>query len=192
MLVALIGAHGVGKTTTANAIMRRLEHNNFSLFKEYFRRAVIELGYQSPREAVMEEEQVKHVTSSILCGSALAVELEWCQQLKTHGVIDMGPASVLAYARYWLDYCNEPMPPYLMRLGAKVSDLIDYFIYLPVGAIPLVADPMRSNDRDFQRIIDQQVQTLIKTLQIPDHKVLFIQSVDINKRVEEILRFIQR
>ena len=55
----------------------------------------------------------------------------------------------------------------------------------------MAADEMRSADRDFQQSINQFVYLLIKALNIPDNKLLFVQSTDIGYRVDEAINFIR-
>ncbi len=191
MLIALIGAQGTGKTTLANALCHRLGSSWF-LFPDYYRRISTLLGYERPRQAVLEDERITHITATALSASALAAELEWCLQLEgCNGLIDMGPMSVMAYNRYWMDKCEMPFSPYLMRLCKKVSDQIDLFIYLPTGVIPLVGDEMRIADSQFQLDIDLWVRNILKELTIPENKILHVNSMALNDRVDDVIRFLE-
>lgn len=187
MLVAFIGSHGTGKTTTCQALNKKLG-KEWRLFEDAYRKQAKMLGYKRPREILLNEPNNKHITVTAMAGSALGALHNWSCQKKLNGIIDMGPPVILAYHRYWMKICDTPVSPYLLNLCQFISDQIDLYIYLPTDGIPLISDTMRSDDPIFQKDIDQWVQVNLDELNVPENKILVPKSSILEERVEEILK----
>ncbi|WP_419534007.1 AAA family ATPase [Endozoicomonas sp.] len=190
MIISLIGSHGTGKTTLCNSLVKELG-GEWSVFSDYYRKIAKQLHYKTPRDAVLEDQAIRQVTSTAMAGSALGAMLEWIENLKGHGIIDAGPPSLLAYHRYWLKACDTPISPYMLRLAKTISQKIDAYCYLPTGKIELENDGIRSGDVIFQKDIDQWVLCNRVDLGISEKKVLMIESTAIDKRTDECIQMIQ-
>ena len=186
MLIAFIGSHGTGKTTTCTALHKKLG-KNWQVFEDVYRKQTRMLGYKRPREVILNEPN-KHIAVTALAGSALGALNNWCNHKSGDGIIDLGPPAILAYHRYWMKICDTPVSPYLLNLCTFISDRIDLYVYLPTDVIPLVSDNMRNDDPIFQKDIDQWVEVNLNELGVPENKILIPESDVLEERVEEILR----
>ncbi|WP_422490137.1 AAA family ATPase [Endozoicomonas sp. ALE010] len=190
MIIALIGSHGTGKTTLCNALVKELG-SEWSLFSDYYRKIAKHLKYKTPRDAIVEDQAIRQVTSTAMAGSALGAMLEWTDNLQGHGIIDTGPPSLLAYHRYWLKICETPISPYMLKLANAISQKIDAYCYLPTGKFALESDGIRSDDIIFQKDIDQWVLCNTVDPGISEKKILMMESTDIEKRTDECIQMIQ-
>ncbi len=191
MLVAFIGSHGTGKTTTSLAVRKQLGKHWF-YYKDVYRSQAELLGYQRPRDILLEDPANKSTTVSAMTGAALGSLFEWCQQpnLK-NGLIDLGPTSILAYHRYWMQRCEMPSSPFLFKLCQRISTFISLYIYLPVDVVPLVKDNMRNDDPEFQRDIDQWVKRNIIDLKVSSDKIYVTKEETVEARVREVIERIE-
>lgn len=189
MLVAFIGSHGTGKTTTCSALHKQLG-KQWPVFDDAYRKQSRLLGYKRPKEAVPENNKAIVVTS--MASAALGALQEWCQKNKKQGLIDLGPPALLAYHRYWMKICDTPVSPFLLKMCRYISDQIDLYIYLPTEVIPLVSDNTRNNDPIFQKDIDQWVKRNLTELNISSERVLIPKASSIEGRVAEILKRINQ
>lgn len=186
MLVAFIGSHGTGKTTTCTALHKQLG-KQWPVFDDSYRKQLRLLGYKRPREVVLEHDN-KAIAVTAVAGAALGALREWSQKNKKQGLIDLGPPALLAYHRYWMKLCDAPVSPFLLKMCRYISDQINLYVYLPTNRIPLVSDNMRSDDPIFQKDIDQWIRVNLAELNIPSEKILTTEAVSPEGRVEEILK----
>lgn len=190
MIISLIGSHGTGKTTLCNALVKELG-SEWSVFTDYYRKIAKHLKYKTPRDAIVEDQAIRQVTSTAMAGSALGAMLEWTENLQGHGIIDAGHPSLLAYHRYWLKECETPISPYILKLANAISLKIDAYCYLPTGKFELESDGIRSDDVIFQKDIDQWVLCNTVDPGISEKKILMMESNDIEKRTDECIQMIQ-
>ena len=188
MLVAFIGSHGTGKTTTCTALHKQLG-KQWPVFEDAYRKQSRLLGYKRPRETVHERDN-KAVAVTAMAGTAMGALQEWSQKNKRQGLIDLGPPALLAYHRYWMKICDTPVSPFLLKMCRHISDQVDLYIYLPTETIPLVSDNMRNDDPIFQKDIDQWVKRNLAELNIPSEKILIPKAISVEGRVNEILKLI--
>ena len=186
MLVAFIGSHGTGKTTTCTALHKQLG-KQWPVFEDVYRKQARLLGYKRPRETLLEDNN-KAIAVTAMTGAALGALQEWIQNHKKQGIIDLGPPALLAYHRYWMKICDTSVSPFLLKMCQHISDQIDLYIYLPTEAIPLVSDNMRNDDPIFQKDIDQWVQGNLAELGIPSEKILIPENVSVEGRINEIFK----
>lgn len=186
MLVAFIGSHGTGKTTTCTVLHKQLG-KQWPVFDNAYRKQSRLLGYKRPKETVHENDN-KAIAATAMAGTALGALQEWSQKNKKQGLIDLGPPALLAYHRYWMKICDTPVSPFLLKMCQHTSDQIDLYIYLPTEAIPLVSDNVRNDDPIFQKDIDQWVKVNLAELNIPSEKILIPQALSVEGRVNEILK----
>ena len=189
MLIAFIGSHGTGKTTTCYALKKQLG-KDWLVFEDSYRKITHQLGYSRPKEALL-QEQNKHIACTAMTAAAFGCLMEWNSGLKDSGMIDVGPPSLLAYHRYWMKICDTPVSSFLLKLCRQLSDQVDYYVYLPANAIPLVEDNMRSDDPIFQKDIDQWVLRNLEELCVPEEKIITPRSLHVEDRVNEIQDKIQ-
>ena len=186
MLIAFVGAHGTGKTTTCKALHKQLGKQQWDVFEDSYRLLCRQLGYSNPREPIL-QEQHKEITVTAMLAACLGSLLEWSQVKDRNGLIDLGPASMLAYHRYWMKICDKPVSPFLLSLYQHVAAKIDYYIYLPTGVFPIQADSMRSPDPIFQKDIDQWVLVNLEEMNVPESGIIRLDNTDVDGRVQEIL-----
>ena len=192
MLISIIGSHGTGKTTLINQL-RRQQTTDWPVFNDYYRGTAKTLGYARPRDILLEDSPNKDNTITAMTSAALGALQQWIGDQSDHnGFIDLGPPSLLAYQRYWLSICKKTVTPYLLHLCRKVSDQVDGYIYLPCHHFPIEKDAMRSADPIFQQDVDQWVKRSLQELEIPEQKILFINSESIEERVREVSSWLER
>ncbi|WP_067515918.1 ATP/GTP-binding protein [Endozoicomonas ascidiicola] len=190
MIISLIGASSTGKTTLSSALKQNLG-SEWSVFDDYYRQTALKLGYQSPREAILESSDSRQFASTAMTASALGAMLQWCENLDGgHGIIDTGLPSILSFHQYWLNVCDSPISPYTLRLAQAIAKKIDAYIYLPIDVLPIENDGLRSTDSGFQKEIDQWIAHCQSELQIPESSVLRIEGGDLGERVEKCMNLI--
>ncbi|MGY0217839.1 hypothetical protein ACWJJH_10735 [Endozoicomonadaceae bacterium StTr2] len=196
MFIAFEAAHSTGKTTTSSALLQQLNSadngpDKWILLPDYYRVISIELGYQRPRDIILEHPET-NLTVTAMVASALGAQLQWLEHIREqglHGIIDAGTATMLCYPQHWLEREGQQLPPYILKLAERCSQLIDYFIYLPINTIPLEDDGVRSMDPAFQQTIDQLLQSYLQVLASPA-QVLWTENIKLEDRLAEIQTFI--
>ena len=187
MLISIIGSHGTGKTTLSNQLHKQ-SGQSWHIFHDFYRDSAKRLGYSRPRDILLEDNSQKPVAITAFTAAALGALQQWLDHfsMENNGLVDLGPPSLLAYHRYWMAVCKMPVSPYLLNLCRQLSDRIDYFIYLPGDLFPVVDDPF------FQKDIDQWVKHCISELEIPQEKLLFVQSEEPAQRAREVLKWLEQ
>lgn len=192
MLISMIGSYGTGKTTLINQL-RRQHKTSWPVFNDYFRGTAKTLGYARPRDILLEDSPNKDSTVTAMTSAALGALQQWMDGQPGHnGFIDLGPPSLLAYQRYWLAVCKKTVTPYLLHLCRKVSDQINGYVYLPCHHFPIGKDTMRSADPIFQQDVDQWIKRSLQELEIPEQKILFINSETVEGRVRDVLNWLEK
>lgn len=152
MKIAIVGAHGVGKTTLANELSRAL---NYPIVIDSAREAVLK-GF-AMNEDTTPENQLWN----------LCKQIEYERALKDNFIADKALFDNIVYSRQIFD------DPHLLKVIEDIVKKIahyDVFIYLPIE-ISLVDDKVRSPDPHFQRRINEEYLRLMKELQISYHEV---------------------
>ncbi|MBI2548771.1 hypothetical protein HYW21_05465 [Candidatus Woesearchaeota archaeon] len=67
------------------------------------------------------------------------------------------------------------------------ASLVDVFVYFPVGNIPLRGDNMKSADKEYQTLVDEQILVAFKALKVSESRIHRLQSVSVDGRVKEVL-----
>ena len=197
MLISIIGSHGTGKTTLTNQL-RKQSRRSWSIFRDFYRDSAKRLGYSRPRDILLEDCSQKPVAITAFTAAALGSLQQWLDSFSSGvtsenvGIIDLGPPSLLAYHRYWMAVSKMPVSPYLLNLCRQLTKRIDYFIYLPSDHFPVTEDPEQSADPIFQKDIDQWVKHCISELEIPEEKLLIVQSKETEERVAEVLAWLDQ
>ncbi len=148
MKLALIGTHGVGKTTLAFEICAQLKIAGYSV------ELVTEIARRSPfpvNESTTLESQLWILHRQI------ATELEMISRAQ-YVVCDRAVIDNYAYLANKFDrqFHLEPMLAHWMKS-------YDLLVYIPLKDGPLQADGFRSENLEFQRTIDLKVRALVRT-----------------------------
>ncbi len=195
MFIAFVAAQSTGKTTTATALQKALREaqgkaqgKECALFSDYYRKIGTQLGYERPLDLILEDPAYITETATSMAATALGAQLQFLEQTKGHGVIDVGPLNLMAYPAYRLNLHQQVLPPYIEMLVKECHKLIDWFVYLPLERIPLEDDGVRSDDPQFQRDIDLLIRNYLQKSDIPAEKLLKLKSVSVDERVQEIIQ----
>jgi nicotinamide riboside kinase len=148
MKLALIGTHGVGKTTLAFEICAQLKIAGYSV------ELVTEIARRSPfpvNEGTTLESQLWILHQQI------AQELEAAPRAQ-YVVCDRAVIDNYAYLANKFDrqFHLEPMLSQWMKS-------YDFLIYIPLRNGEIPADGFRSENLEFQRTIDRRVRGLVRT-----------------------------
>lgn len=151
MKIAIVGAHGVGKTTLARELSKAL---NYSILPDTASEA-LKKGF-TVNEDTPPENQLW-----ILCK-----QIEYERALLDNFVADKTLFDNIVYARQIFED-----PHLLTVIEDVVKKLAEYdlYLYLPIE-IPLVADG-RSIDPVFQKRIDDEYISLLNVLDIKFHEI---------------------
>jgi nicotinamide riboside kinase len=148
MKLALIGTHGVGKTTLAFEICAQLKIAGYSV------ELVTEIARRSPfpvNESTTLESQLWILHQQI------AIELEMTPRAQ-YVVCDRAVIDNYAYLSNKFD-----RQPYLEPMLAQWMKSYDLLIHIPLREEKITADGFRSENVEFQRTIDGRVRSLIRT-----------------------------
>ncbi len=186
MTISLIGAHGTGKTTIFNLL--KAEHPDWQFFGENIRHLMPKFGYQDPYEMAAE----------VGSGAFQLMNVNaWCmidpdsnsQFDKTRPAICDGAviSNYIYYQALRKTEADLKLENAFIRVASYYATLIDKFIYFPIGMIPLMADPMRPGDYDFQKRIDDQIPLAFAQLKIPPEKIYKLKTNTPEQRLAEVL-----
>lgn len=190
MLIAFIGAHGTGKTTTCGALQKQLGKRQWPVFKEQYPKACHQPGL-AKRNVSFLKEQHRDITITAITASVLGSLSQWSHDNSFNGLIDPGPPSILATHRYWMKICDRPVSPFLLNLYRQVASSIDYYVYLPFGVLHLEESNAKHYDLIFQKDIDQWILGNLNELNISGNRMIRPDSLTTEGRVREILNVIQ-
>lgn len=182
MKLALIGTHGVGKTTLAFEICARLKISGYSV------ELVTEIARRSPfpvNEGTTLESQLWILHQQI------ATELEMTPRAQ-YVVCDRAVIDNYAYLSNKFE-----RQLYLEPMLAHWLGTYDLLVYVPLCGNGIPADGFRSENVQFQQTIDARVRTLVRTSpfaeQIGIGKIVSLDSAKIGREqyaeyiVKEIL-----
>lgn len=168
MKIAIVGAHGVGKTTLASELSKTLGYPILpDTASEAFKKGFV------VNENTPPENQLWILTKQI----------EYERELQEHFIADKTLFDNIVYAQHIFD--DEHLLIVIESIVKKLANY-DLYIYLPIE-IPLVADG-RSIDPIFQQKIDDTYVQLLQDLGITYHEV----RGTIPERVDRALQLVQQ
>ncbi len=191
MNIALIGAHGVGKTTVLERM--KVLRPDMIFFDENVRRLTKIFGMSTPFNIIEQYGTGVLALASLNASSVADPEMNNTLDLQRHSISDRGGVDQLAYFLSFreklLDIILEP----LIRAAAKHRvGLVDVFVYFPIGVFPLVGDEMRPAEIDVQRRVDDAIHQALRELEIPPKCVHYLQAVEVEERVQEIIALLPK
>ena len=185
MHLALIGSHGVGKTTVHERL--KALRPDLTFFDENVRRLTSILGFASPWDIVDRFGIGVLALASLNASNVADPAMNLSLDPSRHAIADrsIDPlAYFLTLREKPLDVELEP----LVRAAARHrAELVDLFVYFPIGVFPLVGDPMRPADPELQRRVDIGIHKALIELDIPRERVHRLQATAVEGRAQEIL-----
>ncbi len=181
MKIAIIGAHGTGKTTIIDYLKR--DFPDYYFYGDIFRELATKLGYTRPRE-IVEESGI-----SVLVSAALNAYHDIDTRKRV--ILDQGPVVMMAYYYTHLNRLNEKTNRFIENLARHYTSKIDLYIYFPIGKIPLISDEMRPVDLDFQHAVDRMLKYSLDALAVDKSRIYKVSSIGIHERVEEVKGIIE-
>lgn len=180
MRIAIIGTHGVGKTTLARSLSSKL---GIPLIDEQIRTVITKyeiLGFKKPDDIAKTEWYRNMVLDTFL--SQLLLEKKHSNQFIT----DRTTLDYYSYYKY-LNIDDQYISDYLKELFLNhYMKAYDIIIYIPI-MFPLNNDSYRNIDESFRNTIDIEIKKLMRM-----HKSVFeISTLDRDNRTNEVLTMLQ-
>lgn len=189
MIIALIGAHGTGKTSVFNAL--KTKRPNFLYFSEGTRHQTTVFGYANPYQIVDEVGIGTFEAMNINSWSVIDRKVNTVLDAKKTIITDR---SAIDNYGYYLTLKKGRkdvlLGTFIKKMAKHYVSLIDIFIYFPVGVFVLKNDKMRLGDEAYQKKLDKNMRKALSELGIPKAKIHELKSVKIKDRVDEILNLI--
>jgi nicotinamide riboside kinase len=166
MKVAIVGAHGVGKTTLAKELIPKLNLKHVpDTAAEAFHKG-FEVNENTPPENQF----------WILCK-----QLEYEREHQNDFIADKALYDNIVYSKHIFE------DPHLLRIIKEIvlkNAKYDHLLYIPIE-IPLVDDG-RSMNLDFQKKIDQEYKHLLHELDLKFHEI----KGSVEERVDQALQIL--
>lgn len=153
MRIAVVGAHGVGKTTFAKALSLKL---NFPIIPDTAAEA-LHKGF------VVNEKTPPENQLWMLCK-----QIEYEREIKTNFVADKTLYDNMVYAKHIFSK-NRSLLKVIKEIVLSNAQY-DLFFYIPIE-IPLIGDGGRSVNPIFQRKVDYEYVRLLRKLAIKYHEI---------------------
>lgn len=181
MIVAIIGSHGVGKTSTINKIKERCP--KWLYISESTRELIPELGFHNPYEFV-DKYGIAFYEAIIMSQWSCLKLLQNNKQ--NHIILDRSPIDNLAY--YYLHRTNDERiyENIILNLAQYYLHFIDELIYFPTGIFQLTPDPMQKIET--QEDLNCIIVNLLKQF---SKKYYIVSSTSIEDRTKEIINYIE-
>jgi len=170
MRIAIAGSHGVGKTTLAKALAKRL---NFKYIPDIVREEAIKKGF------VINENTPPEVQLWL-------VSRQWELENTTpeNWVADKSLFDFLIYGEIVLK--NENVLNVIREMVTRNANY-DFVFYLPIE-FPLELDGVRSENLRFQKDVDSRYRKKLKELGVK----YIVLSGSVEERVEKALKYLNR
>jgi hypothetical protein len=177
--IGMTGAHGTGKTSMAEAMMRHPAFEGFFLVPSSARQ-IKEYGYPINREA-SELSQTLVPILRMLDEHEAAIK----NQVNGLGMIsDRTPLDSLAYTYYQNEYVWNH-GDFIENVARRLSDMYmpsyHYVLYFPIYWTKMADDGVRDPDEVYRDMIDRYV---LAALEILDRPFLTVPNVSPEERVE--------
>ena len=168
MRIALIGAHGTGKTTLATALADELRMRQIS----------VEVTPEIPRiicDRAENPEYFRRGNNKLLKQILLLVGQPIYEQAAGHSSVCVCDRSILdhwAYTKHFFfdEMITEKIAGHLEFLVAKHMNSYDQLFYVPIE-FSAEDDGTREGDADFQSAIDREIRDLLSTHAIEHRRV---------------------
>jgi len=169
MRIAIVGSHGVGKSTLAEELSKKL---GYPILKDIVREEAIQKGFII-NENTPPETQIWLV--------ARQLELE-----RNSGKNWIADKTLWDYFIYGEVVLKEPKVIEVIRYLVERNAKYDHIFYLPIE-FPLEADGVRSPDPKFQKMIDERYRQYLEEAKI-NFKMI---SGSVEERVAQALKHLE-
>lgn len=181
MIVAIIGSHGVGKTSTINRIKELCP--KWLYVSESTREIMPKLGFYNPYEFV-DKYGIAFYESIIMSQWSCLKLLRNSNQ--NYIILDRSPIDNLAY--YYLHRTNDEMiyENIMLKLTQYYLHFIDELVYFPTGVFKLIPDSMQKVETQ-----EQLNRIIINLLKQFSKKYYIVSSTSIEDRAKEIINYVE-
>ncbi len=155
MKIAISGTHGVGKTTLAKSLAKKL---NLPLIEEVARGVAQRYGFKNTEQIKKAENNKRYSFQHEVFYEQVAEE-----SLKSSFISDRSVFDPLAYCLYY----GIAIPDNWARMAELQSMSYDFIIYCPIPRYEISDDGFRLTDKNSQQYIDTTTRILLNYARCP-------------------------
>lgn len=151
MRIAIVGAHGVGKTTLGQYIAKTLECSEKIVFNTNIARSLIAKGYPLNKDATT-ESYIQYIIAQLSAEQSA----EFCDFF----VSDRTLLDPLAYAtvndKYERSLVPKSIIDMLLHIWLLEQKQYDFYVLVPIE-FPMPKDNIRPQDEHYRKMIEEQM-----------------------------------
>lgn len=151
MRIAIVGAHGVGKTTLGQCVVKTLESSKRIVFNTNIARSLIAKGYPLNKDATT-ESYIQYIIAQLSAEQSA----ESCDLF----ISDRTLLDPLAYATVNQKYEGSKVPKSiidtLLHVWLLEQKQYDFYIFVPIE-FPMPKDEIRPQDECYRKLVEEEM-----------------------------------
>ena len=156
--IALIGSHGVGKTTTVYGLAHQFKKSRID----------VSVLFETARQCPLPINQKGTVNSQLWILGQQMIQESTINPHVDYAICDRSVLDVYAYSYQRNPKFAKSILPFII----EHMKTYDYIFYLPVRKDYLKGDSLRSSDEHYQREIDMILRHIIKIVELHGIKII--------------------